>query len=38
MDGIIDPKDMSLNKFRKAVKDRKPLMLQSMGWQRVRHD
>ena len=33
LDGITDSMDMSLSILRKIVKDRKPGMLQSMGWQ-----
>ena len=35
LDGITDSMDMSLSKLQEMVK---PGMLQSMGWQRVRHD
>ena len=38
LDGITDSMDMSLSKFWKMVKDRKPGVLQSMRSQRVRHD
>ena len=37
LDSITDSMDVSLNKLHEIVKDRKPGVLQSMGWQRVRH-
>ena len=37
LDGITDSTDMSLSKLWKMVKDRKPVVLQSMVSQRVRH-
>ena len=38
LDGIIDPMTMSLSTLGEIVKEGKPGMLQSMGWQRVGHD
>ena len=38
LDGINDSTDVSLSKFRKIMKDRKPCLLQSMESQRVRHN
>ena len=38
LDGITEVMDMSLSRLRKLVMDRKPVMLQSMGSQRVRRD
>ena len=37
LDGIIDSMDMRLSRLRVLVIDREAGMLQSMGWQRVRH-
>ena len=36
--GIPDWTDLSLSKLQEVVKDRKPGVLQSMGWQRLGHD
>ena len=38
LDGISDPMDMSLSKFRELVTTGKPGVLQSMGLQRVTHN
>ena len=38
LDGITDSVDMSLSKVGELVMDREAGVLQSMVWQRVRHD
>ena len=38
LDSITDSMDMSLNKLREIVRNRKPGVLQSMGLQRAGHD
>ena len=38
LDGITDSMDMSLGGLQELVMDGRPGVLQSMGWQRVRHD
>ena len=38
LDGITDSMDMSSSKLWKMEKNKEPVMLQSMGSQRVRHD
>ena len=38
LDGITDSTDMSLVELRELVMDRRPVVLQFIGSQRVRHD
>jgi len=38
LDGITDSMDMNLSKLQEMVRDGEPVMLQSMGLQRVGHD
>ena len=38
VDGIIESMHMSSSKLREIVEDREAWLLQSMGWQRVRHN
>ena len=38
LESITDSVNTNLSKLRETVEDREACVLQSMGWQRVRHD